>query len=201
MCVSWLLGAKIWGDHLNKELWSVWSYSQRLSAVVNNNLDGFNGRSELQIIHAFLQNMESDGPAEVLIDWIIDHFLFAAMVVMGTFSYVWKKARHCSSVEVWRRCQKQFVCLKMVLSAKPTANLKKKYRLLNHQMERSPVSMVINVMINITTGEKQPSKRTRFWGVCVLMQHWKGLVMVNLYAIDLRHLHFRFHVVVFGEVI
>lgn len=56
--------------------------------------------------------------------------------------------------------------------------------------------------LNITTGEKQPSKRTRFWGVCVLMQHWKGLVMFNLYAIDLRHLDFfRFHVVVFGEVI
>lgn len=47
-------------------------------------------------------------------------------------------------------------------------------------------------LLDKTKGEKQPSKRTHTlcWGVYVFMQHRKGLVMWNLYAIDLRHLHF-----------
>lgn len=64
------------------------SYYQRLSAVVNNSIFIFDICSELQIIRAILRKMESDGPSEVLIDRIVDHFLSVAMVVMRAFSRV-----------------------------------------------------------------------------------------------------------------
>lgn len=58
-------------------------------------------------------------------------------------------------------------------------------------------------LLDITKDEKQPSQRTHtvsFWGVYVFMQHRKGLVMLILYAIDLRHLHFFwFYALTFGH--
>lgn len=54
------------------------SYYQRLSAVVNNSIFIFDICSELQIIRAILRKMESDGPSEVLIDGIVDHFFICS---------------------------------------------------------------------------------------------------------------------------
>lgn len=100
MCVA---GAKVWNDHLNENEWPVRSSYQRLSAVVNNSVVIFDLCSELQIIHAILRKMESDGPSEIPMDcWIIDHFLSAAMVVVRAFSRVCEEKHVIAALKRWR---------------------------------------------------------------------------------------------------